>query len=66
LSLLTTTFEAAMGIGTDWPLLFSRTTNELVSAAVGQTELGKGRTAVDVEDVFEAVDGGDLALASLE
>jgi len=66
LSLLTTTFEAAMGMGTDWPLLFSRTTIGLVSASIGQSCIGRGRTAVDVENVFQAVDGGDLALASLE
>jgi hypothetical protein len=66
LSLLTTTFEAAMGIGTDWPLLFSRTTVKLISMSIGQAGDWRERTAVDVENVFQAVDGGDFALTSLE
>jgi hypothetical protein len=66
LSLLTTTLEAAMGIGTDWPLLFSRTTVDLISMSIGQAGDCRERTAIDVENVFQAVDGGDLALASLE
>ena len=66
LSLLTTTFEAAIGMGTDWPLLFSRTTVGLVSVSIRQAGDVGTRTAVDVEDVFQAVDRGDLALAALE
>jgi hypothetical protein len=52
-----------MGMGTDWPLDFSRTTGTGkhggVDSAVGV------RTSGNVEAVLEAVHGGDLALASL-
>lgn len=63
LSLVTTTFEAAIGIGTDWPLLFSRTTTEVVSGSQRLTV--KRRTSVNVKAVLQAVDRGDLALTAL-
>lgn len=54
-----------MGMGTDWPLLFSRTTvRGSISGGRVEREVGV-RTAVDVKAVLQAVDGGDLALTAL-
>jgi hypothetical protein len=51
-------------MGTDWPLLFSRTTVIYISTLY---PLGTPimRTSGDVKAVLETVDGGDLALTAL-
>jgi hypothetical protein len=53
-----------MGTGTDWPLDFSRTTVGSVSSDRERSAWWL-RTAVDVDNVFQAVDGVDLALTAL-
>lgn len=53
-----------MGMGTDWPLLFSRTTVIRISTLYPfRTPIM--RTSGDVKAVLETVDGGDLALTAL-
>jgi len=54
-----------MGTGTDWPLDFSRTTVGVVSSGRMTRSARWLRTAIDVDNVFQAVDRVDLALTTL-
>ena len=55
-----------MGTGTDWPLDFSRTTMVCMVSGGRVTRSERWlRTTVDVNNVFQAVDGVDLAFTAL-